>query len=170
METNEYVFFCGHEPNQYGVHIFSQWFPCQFKEQFNEETTITYTTAEQYMMAHKALLFGDDEVYDKIMKSNDPKKIKDLGRKISGFNESVWDEHKFDIVVNGNRLKFEQNPELMKRLLKTENKKIVEAAHYDKVWGIGLRASDAINVPEEEWPGKNLLGKAIMVVRQENKN
>ena len=167
METEKYVFFVGHKPNKIGVQFFSQWYPCTFVEDFNEETNITYSCAEQYMMAHKALLFGDHQIYDQVMKSNNQDEIKSLGRKIKGFNQQIWDEHKFNIVVNGNRLKFEQNPQMMVRLLETGSKTIVEAAHYDKIWGIGLRAEDAVKIPESKWPGENLLGKALMVVRDE---
>ncbi|XWV25741.1 hypothetical protein QJ857_gp1347 [Tupanvirus soda lake] len=169
METDKYVFFYGHKPNKTGVHVFSQWYPAKFTEKINENTTMEYQNAEQYMMAHKALLFGDGYYYEKIMESNDPLSIKKYGRKICDFDPEIWDKHKFDIVTEGNRLKFGQNPTLMKRLLETGNKTIVEAAHYDKVWGIGLRAEDAIKISEDKWPGQNLLGKALMVVRKENK-
>ncbi|XWV24509.1 hypothetical protein QJ856_gp0067 [Tupanvirus deep ocean] len=169
METDKYILFCGHTPNQAGVHVFSQWYPAKFVENVNENTTIEYQNAEQYMMAHKALLFGDSFYFDKIMETNNPFMIKKYGRQICDFNPDIWDKHKFDIVTEGNRLKFGQNPALMKRLLETGNKTIVEAAHYDKVWGIGLKAEDAIKIPEAQWPGQNLLGKALMVVRDENK-
>lgn len=167
METDNCIFFCGHKPNQYGVHIFSQWFPSEFTEQFEEDTLLTFSSAEQYMMAHKALLFGDGYYFSKIMETSNAYLIKKFGRQIRGFDPVVWDQHKFDIVTEGNRLKFNQNPALMKRLVKTGSKTIVEAAHYDKVWGNGLTTEQSVNTPEEDWPGQNLLGKAIMVVREE---
>mgnify|MGYP003333280214 CR=1 FL=1 len=34
----------------------------------------------------------------------------------------------------------------------------------DAVWGIGIAAEDALNLSPEQWPGKNMLGKAIMEV------
>jgi ribA/ribD-fused uncharacterized protein len=168
METDKYIFFCGHAPNKVG-NIFSQWYPAQFQEKFDPCTVITFDNCEQYMMAHKALLFGDGAVFEKIMKNSDPGTIKKLGRQISSFNSKVWDEHKFDIVANGNRLKFGQNPALRTKLLATHDKMIVEAAHYDKIWGIGLSAENAVKIPENEWPGENLLGKVLMLVRSEYK-
>ena len=169
METETHVLFYGHTPNKSGTHIFSQWFPEKFIEHIDENTPIEYDNTEQYMMAHKALLFGDSFYYDKIMETADPDAIKKFGRTIKDFDTEIWDQHKFDIVTQGNRLKFEQNPNLMKRLLQTKNKTIVEAAYNDKVWGIGLKAVDAIKIPENQWPGQNLLGKALMIVREENK-
>lgn len=168
METATHVLFYGHTPNKSGMHIFSQWFPVKFIEYIDEDTPIEYDNTEQYMMAHKALLFGDSFHYDRIMSTANPAMIKTFGRKIKDFDADIWDEHKFDIVTQGNRLKFGQNPNLMKRLLQTKNKIIVEAAHNDNIWGIGLKATDAINIPDNQWPGQNLLGKALMIVREEN--
>lgn len=166
METDTHIFFFGDKPNKIRSHIFSQWYPCEFTDYVDDEL-VTYTSAEQYMMAQKALLFDDYKVLEKILAETEQRKIKMLGRKVKNFDDKIWNEHKFDIVVNGNRLKFEQNPKLLKRLLKTEDKKIVEASPYDKIWGIGLSAKNAVEIPEKKWPGKNLLGKALMIVRDE---
>lgn len=168
METTQYVLFFGHQPNKSGTNIFSQWYPIKFFEKFDKHTIIEYGNAEQYMMAHKALLFGDSDNYEKIMNTTNPMEIKRYGRAIKEFDPDIWDDHKFNIVVNGNRLKFGQNKYLMARLLKTSNKFIAEASPYDKIWGIGLTADQAIKIPQEKWPGQNLLGHALMVVRDEN--
>ena len=168
METSEYVLFFGHQPNNLGINIFSQWYQIKFIEKFDKHTIIEYNNAEQYMMAHKALLFGDADNYEKIMNTSDPGQIKRFGRAIKGFDPDIWNEHKFDIVVNGNRLKFGQNKSLMDRLLKTNNKFIAEASPYDRIWGNGLTANLAIKTPQNKWPGQNLLGHALMVVRDEN--
>jgi len=174
METEHYVFFYGHHPNKSGVNVFSQWYPMSFSE-----TTYTkngkkiiqeFVNMEQYMMAYKAVLFDDIDHFDKILNTTDPALIKQYGRKIANFKQKEWDESKMIIVTNGNKLKFGQNPELMKRLLATGNKIIVEANPHDKVWGIGLSATDAIKIPSSQWPGQNLLGKALMIVRDEHKN
>ena len=166
METGTHVFFYGHKPNNLGVNVFSQWYMINFSEKIKGKKW-TYTSAEQYMMAQKALLFGDEHYFTEIMATNDPKKIKQYGRLIKNFDPDVWDEHKFEIVVQGNRLKFGQNPELMERLMKTKKKIIVEASPFDKIWGIGITAAEAIKIPENKWPGENLLGKALMTIRDE---
>ncbi len=119
-------------------------------------------------MANKALLFGDGDSFIKIMETTNPIFMKKYGRGVENFDQKIWDDYKFDIVVHGNRMKFEQNPLLMKRLLKTKDKIIVEAVPRDKIQGIGLSITKAINTPENKWPGKNLLGKALMKVRDEN--
>ncbi|AGF85075.1 hypothetical protein QJ854_gp707 [Moumouvirus goulette] len=166
METDNYIFFYGHNPNKKGTEIYSQWFPSIFYEEIDNKI-IQYFNAEQYMMAHKALLFEDFHNYKKFMKENNPSKVKKAGRRIKNFNEDLWNDYKYDIVVSGNKLKFEQNPDLLEKLLKTGNKLFVESSPYDYIWGIGMSANEAIKLSENKWPGKNLLGKAITQVRNE---
>lgn len=140
--------------------IFSQFFPCTFTEM-----GVFYNCAEQYMMAQKALLFDDIKTYDKIMSLANPYKIKALGRLVKNFNQEIWDKHKEDIVFNGNLLKFSQNKKLCKQLLATGDKEIVEASPTDTIWGIGLAETDPDIYDKSKWRGTNLLGKAIMKVR-----
>lgn len=161
METEEYILFCGHKNGNY-LDVFSQWYPSEFKE--NDQI---FKNAEQYMMAKKALLFNDDESYKKIMSMNQPSIIKELGRQVKKFNHVIWDQHKYKIILEGNLLKFSQNPKLMEYLLMTKDKFMAEAAPYDNIYGIGLTAENAIRIPKDEWPGENLLGHALMEVRKE---
>lgn len=159
----KYIFFWGHHPSSDGSitkSCFSQWFACRFTVD-----GIEYSTAEQYMMAQKALLFNDNEIYGQIMKATHPKQFKDLGRKISSFDENVWNRHKTDIVINGNLAKFSQNPELRSFLLGTNERILVEASPYDKIWGIGMSADDPKCENPEMWNGENLLGFCLMEVR-----
>lgn len=137
-----------------------QWFPSQFEEEGR-----TYNCTEQYMMAEKAKLFGDEEIREKILNSEDPRIIKAFGRKVSNFNQKIWDENKFKIVVRGNFLKFSQNPSLKSKLLATKGTKMVEASPLDAIWGIGLDVKAALSKDPETWPGQNLLGKALDEVR-----
>ena len=82
------------------------------------------------------------------------------------FREEIWNQYKFEIVVRGNILKFSQNKELKKFLLSTNDAVLVEASPYDKVWGVGLKRDDVkINNPNK-WQGENLLGFALMEVRE----
>lgn len=139
----------------------SQW----YYSPFVDEMGYYYTCCEQYMMFQKAVLFHDVETAKKIMETEDPKKIKALGREVKNFDSAVWDDAKFDIVVKANHKKFTQNEELRERLLGTGDKILVEASPYDKIWGVGLRANDERILDERNW-GQNLLGKALMGVRE----
>ena len=141
--------------------IYSQWYMSQDKDYLFEENGVGFITAEHYMMYHKALVFGDLETADKILKTVHPRDVKRLGRLVKNYDDSVWSEKRFDVVLNGNILKFSQNPELLDDLKNHKNKIFVEASPEDTIWGIGLHYDDDRVLDESSWQGKNLLGKAI---------
>lgn len=145
--------------------IFSQWHPISFVEGDLQGGTTLYPTAEHWMMANKARLFGDVKTLNEIMSTDSPRDAKKLGRKVRGFNPDVWTEKCFGIVVQGNYLKFSQNEAARDHLLKTEGRILVEASPYDQIWGIGMGQEDARATNPALWEGKNLLGQALMVVR-----
>jgi ribA/ribD-fused uncharacterized protein len=170
-------------------HIFSQWY-CSGKtfigkdaiydltEIINEDDwtiyviDINFSLREQWMMYLKSLIFAKNEhrninliIGKKILSTNNLGVIKKLGKNIKGFNQDIWDKYKFKILVNGNYLEFTQNKEMKKILLNTNNREIVDASSIDNIWDTGLSENDAINTPKSKW-GENLLGKAIMEVRQ----
>lgn len=163
----EYLFFYGHKKNaeSIGDECLSQWYDCKFT--INGRTI---HTAEQYMMSQKAAVFGDKETFKKIMSANHPKQYKALGRQIKNFNQETWDKAKYKIVLDGNLLKFSQNEELKQFLLSTGDKILVEASPYDKVWGIGMSAENFECINPGAWNGENLLGFALMEVRDILKN
>lgn len=152
-ETNTHIYF-------WGDAIYSQWAKIIFVE-YN----IQFTTAEQYMMYHKALLFDDTDIANQILMTNSPKEQKALGRKVKGFNIAVWDQNKLAIVTQGNYLKFSQNKKLKDQLFKTGTKILVEGSPYDKIYGVGLKWDNPLILDEKNWKGQNLLGKALMDVR-----
>lgn len=162
-ENLKYIFFWGHTQKDEKVTkaCLSQWYPCDFVVE-----GVTYYTAEQYMMAQKALLFQDKETFQEIMEAKHPKEYQVLGRKVRGFKEKIWNEKKGQIVIDGNYAKFSQNEALKEFLLTTGDRILVEASPYDKVWGIKL----AENAPDIEnpatWKGENMLGFALMEVRE----
>lgn len=161
FSREDFIFFwSGRKLKKVTKTCFSQWYPSNFIVGGKE-----YHCAEQFMMAKKAELFNDTEVLQSILMAKDPRTIKNLGRVVKNFDPAVWNEKKFEIVVQGNLAKFSQNAELQDFILSTGNKILVEASPYDKIWGIGLdeRSSDAIF--PEKWKGQNLLGFALMKVR-----
>ncbi len=117
------------------------------------------------MMAEKARLFKDYETLEEILSAKDQKEIKDLGRKIKNFNEEIWNREKYEIVKSGNLAKFSQDENLKEFLLSTGDKIIVEASPYDSIWGIGMGAKDENIEYPTAWKGENLLGFALMEVR-----
>mgnify|MGYP002621576836 FL=1 len=163
-ERIRYLMFWGHQPPRgggVGRGCLSQWWPAEFTVD-----GVRYRTAEHFMMAAKARLFGDAETEAAIIAAGHPGQAKDLGRQVRGFDEETWRDARFDLVVQGNLAKFGQNPELRDFLLGTGDRVLVEASPVDRVWGIGLAADDERAERPECWRGLNLLGFALMEVRQ----
>ena len=150
--TDEYVFFWG--------GVFSQWYPCTF---IIDDTN--FNCAEQWMMLCKAKHFKDVDTAVKIMMAEDPYRQKMLGRSVKKFKINIWNNVAIDYVVSGNVAKFGQNPILLKHLLETENKIIVEASPNDRIWGIGLGEDDPKALDPTLWQGKNWLGISLMRAR-----
>ncbi|WP_419494349.1 NADAR family protein [Chryseobacterium bernardetii] len=159
----KFLFFWGHTvKDETTKSCFSQWFTGKF-----EENGIVYKTAEHYMMAGKARLFNDAEILEKILQASTPNQVKALGRKVKNFDPNVWNEHKYEIVKQGNLLKFSQNNKYKDFLLSTGDKILVEASPYDAIWGIGMLETDPRAENPLLWNGENLLGFALMEVRDE---
>jgi ribA/ribD-fused uncharacterized protein len=159
----EYLYFWGHtqkEPGLIDKSCFSQWYPASFTVDGN-----LYSNAEQWMMAQKALLFQDEAIYQQILSCFHPGDAKKLGRTIRHFDAATWNQHATSIVATGNLHKFSQNELLKDFLLQTGNKILVEASPADTIWGIGLTASDPRAKDPFQWKGSNLLGFALMEVR-----
>lgn len=121
------------------------------------------------MMAKKAELFGDENAKKKILASKTPGEAKKLGRSVVGFDDDVWLKHRFEIVVSANLAKFSRAPELKAFLLNTGDRVLVEASPVDRIWGIGLAADDPGASDPYKWQGLNLLGFALMCVRDQLK-
>ncbi len=169
-EKVKYLFFWGHTPNKdgsIGKSCFSQWW-----EQAFEVEGITYNTAEHWMMAGKARLFNDEEILAKILVAKSPGEAKKLGRKVRNFDGKIWNQKKYQIVLEGNIHKFSQHDDLKTFLLNTNNRVLVEASPYDAIWGIGMTQNHEDAAYPEKWKGQNLLGFALMEARDfiRNKN
>ena len=124
-----------------------------------------YSCAEQFMMAEKARLFGDEEMLQKIMEARHPKEMKAYGRAVRGFDKDKWEKACYEIVKRGNEAKFSQNPELLEYLLGTKNRILVEASPRDRIWGIGMGKANPDAECPLKWKGTNLLGFALTEVR-----
>lgn len=160
----KYLMFWGHRSPPGagpGKSCLSQWWPAPFTVD-----GVAYPTAEHFMMAGKARLFSDTQTAEQVARAPNPGAAKALGRQVRGFDEQTWARHRFGIVVAGNLAKFSQHPELGRFLLATGERVLVEASPRDRVWGIGLTADDERAAAPHTWQGLNLLGFALMEVRQ----
>ncbi|MFF1452243.1 NADAR family protein [Streptomyces sp. NPDC058274] len=173
----KYLHFWGHRPRadgQVGASCLSQWWPSPF-----EVDGVAYATAEHWMMAAKARLFGDEKAERLALEATSPALAKKAGRLVRGFDEAVWERERFGIVVDGSVHKFAAHADLREFLLGTGERSgtgvlpaggwgrvLVEASPMDRVWGIGLTADDERAADPARWRGQNLLGFALMEARE----
>lgn len=161
----KYVFFWGHRPQRdgsIGTGCLSQWWPSAFTVD-----GVRFSTAEHYMMWRKALLFGDEETARLIVAASHPRQAKMLGRRVRGFDEQTWVQHRWSIVTQAGVAKFGQRPELRDFLIGTGERILVEASPTDRIWGIGLAATDERTADPAQWQGLNLLGFSLMAAREQ---
>jgi hypothetical protein len=166
-KRDKFLFFWGHQKSKNGTitaSCFSQWWSSTFVVD-----RVIYKTAEHWMMAQKALLFQDEECYNRILLASSPPEAKAIGRQVGRFDEKIWIDKREEIVIKGNLEKFKQNNELKDFLINTKDKVLVEASPVDKIWGIGLASDNPKSQNPKQWRGLNLLGFALMEVRDKLK-
>lgn len=151
--TDEYTFFWRENLSQWNMTSFTD----------NEGKT--YTCAEQYMMAKKALLFDDAEMDVLIMEADHPRDMQKLGRKVRGYDQEVWSANALQVVYQANMYKFQQNATLLKDLVKTRGTVLVEASPYDAIWGIALAEDSPLALNRSTWEGTNWLGYTLTNLR-----
>ncbi|MET9257153.1 NADAR family protein [Streptomyces sp. NPDC003717] len=160
----KYLHFWGHTPRpdgRLGPSCLSQWWPSPFTVD-----GVAYATAEHWMMAEKARLFADPEAEARVLAAGHPAEAKKAGRLVRGFDKEVWTRSRLGIVVEGSVHKFASAPDLRAYLLGTGDRVLVEASPLDRVWGIGLAATDEAAADPARWRGPNLLGFALMAARE----
>lgn len=174
---------------------FSNFHPSKFSYK-----GFTFISNEQFMMFSKAKTFKDEATAIKIIELNNNPLVKDFiegkisakqivndknmseqwnkvmiqvkgfGREVQNYDDQLWVKKRISVVLFGAREKFSQNDDLKNILMNTGNTKMAEASPYDKIWGIGLSASDAKKIQPEKWPGLNLLGNVLTDLKEYYKN
>ena len=151
---------CFHNPNEENGYL-SNWYPSKFTV-----NDVDFSSMEQYMMYKKAVCFGDKNMADKILATDDVAEIKAFGRLVANYNESYWNGVRQIVVFEGLTAKFSQNEDLKAKLKATDNSILAECAVKDRIWGIGLSMNDQDRLKIDNWKGQNLLGYALMMVRE----
>lgn len=151
---------CFHNPEEENGYL-SNWYLCDFKVRGNQ-----FSSMEQYMMYCKAICFCDVSLAEQILATKDAAKIKFLGRLVSNYDENFWNGVRQIVVYEGLFAKFSQNEELKEKLKATGSALLAECAVKDRIWGIGLSMKDPDRTDNTKWNGQNLLGYALMMVRE----
>jgi len=136
---------CFHNPNEENGYL-SNWYPSKFTV-----NDVDFSSMEQYMMYKKAVCFGDKDMANKILATDDVAEIKAFGRLVA---------------FEGLTAKFSQNEDLKAKLKATDNSILAECAVKDRIWGIGLSMNNPDRLQIDKWKGQNLLGYALMMVRE----
>ncbi|KAI5238404.1 DUF1768-domain-containing protein [Aureobasidium subglaciale] len=176
--TGNTIFFFKDDEQQYG--FFCQWYRCHFTDL---DSGLEFNCTEQWIMWNKANFAGDVVTAKVIMATTSPRKQKQFGREVEGFDVEAWDKFKLNVVEQGNYLKFTQATDvasmkmgdvgepvpLKDSMLATHERELAEASRFDRVWGIGFDAQQASTTPYGKW-GQNPLGVALMNVRERIKD
>lgn len=158
----KYLFFWGHTPGkaeQVGKECLSQWYPAVFVVD-----GVRYATAEHYMMAEKARLFGDEDVRERIIVAAHPSR-----QKFRPCGTGVHPNHLGTTPVRycgtGQHCQIWPKPDPENLSPQHGHRILVEASPMDHIWGIGWSENDPQSQNPEQWRGLNLLGFALMNVR-----
>lgn len=157
-KTDNYTFFWTVKD------VFSNYYPAKFIYK-----NIVFNCTEQFLMYAKAKTFNDNFLAQKLLNELDPKIQKDLGNLVANYVDEVWEKKKEKVMYIACYEKFKQNPDLLEKLLETENTTLVEASANDKEWGIGMKDNDIGINNSSNWNGQNKLGYILTRVRDELK-
>lgn len=152
---------CFHKPEEENGYL-SNW----YLSKFTINGTV-FSSMEQYMMYKKAVWFHDKEIADKILMTDDVAEIKALGRLVANYNDNYWNGVRQIIVFEGLLAKFSQNEDLKSQLKTTGDTVLAECAAKDRIWGIGLSRKNPARFEIDKWKVQNLLGYALMMVREQ---
>ena len=130
------------------IHLQSPW----------SDGPVEYATVEHWFQACKAMSY---EQHERIRLQPTPGSAKAAGRRTKMTEEWIetWDDgYSYQVMIHGVAAKFTTHPVYMKALLETGDRYIFENSPTDAVWGLW-------NPEKESWTGMNLLGIALMQVR-----
>lgn len=150
---------CFHNPDEENGCL-SNWYLSDFTVD-----GIKFSSMEQYMMYKKAVTFSDTAIAKQILDTDNVSVIKNLGRQVSNYNNTVWNGIRQIVVYEGLLAKYTQNEELKSFLKSTGDTMLAECAVNDRIWAIGISMTDPNRFYMSKWQGQNLLGFATMQVR-----
>lgn len=149
----------------------SNFHPCRFSIEFKNVGRLDYTgtvefkSSEQAFMAFKAMHFGDGAVLQQILEAAMPLAAKRLGRRVKPYDDAEWRSVRVKYMTAALQAKFSGDENMKQALMATGDTTIAEASPRDRVWGIGMGASNPDAQDPSKFKGTNLLGKCLMQVR-----
>lgn len=170
-----YIGFFGNQADKPNERVFSNFYKAPFSVKLQgTNELVTFTCTEQYFMYQKAETFGDTKIMQELLNPNlHPADYKHLGKKVTPYDDAKWNTVRYEKMKNALRHKFTQSKKLRTILLNTRNAVLVETSPFDTIWGIGVGKTARpgqrpINWRDiNNWRGQNLLGFALMEIRDE---
>jgi len=132
---------------------------------FKGEDGENFVSLEQFIQHYKAKFFGNNEIARKILQASCTREYQQLGCKVAGFDAESWKKEKYQVMVTGLTLKFAQNMRLAKKLARTAGYTLVWCGFRDKFWSCDCKDNDPMVYHPSVWGGKNMYGRALMLVR-----
>ena len=156
QEFDAYYFHKPEEPNGF----LSNRYPSPFDLDGQH-----FSSAEQYIMYKKCMLFGDQASAKAVLETEDTARQQAIGRHASGYIGSVCTGMRQTVAFRAFMAKFGQNQELKQQLLDTGDAYLVACAGSDRIWACGLGLNDDKRFDAANWKGDNILGFTLMEVR-----
>lgn len=179
-KQQQFIGFWGNQNDTPEEVTFSNFQECYFDYDVNLDTPlrsvnkVRFSSSEQFFMYKKAVHFKDFDSASRMLESGyKPYHYKKLGRQVKNYNDEEWAKVRYNYMLEALRLKYGKNKELKNILLNTGDAILVEASPFDRVWGVGLAKFSKRGESQPEWKnplkwqGDNLLGLALMQVREE---
>jgi ribA/ribD-fused uncharacterized protein len=156
------ILFQDPETNDYGF-LSLKW---TVELEFN---STMYNSAHQAISAELAKAFNDQDGLQRIMLADTPDEVVYRLDNVPGdaeANETKWNDTTKQLIYDVNIAKFNQYPELAARLLETKTAVLGAYIPDDNLIGIGISLDNVQSKNPINWTGQNLLGKALMDIRQ----
>ena len=126
---------------------------------------VRFTTIEQYISYMKCILFGDKDSALSVLGTQRETRQREIAMGSEAFLETVWKGERQIIVIYGLLAQFRQNPEIRDLLLSTGDAYLVSCSHMDVIYSCGYRIDEERRLDAAKWRGRNVLGFALMAVR-----
>ena len=123
-----------------------------------------YTSAEQYYQHNRALRMGDTDNAAKILLTSKPIEQMRIGRQLTQKGDNWDDSMAEQLMETGVKAKFSRNPDLLKKLIDTGTRALIDCNIYDKFWGNGIGFNNGND--KNKWKGRNLMGTVLFNVRE----
>ena len=139
---------------------FSNFYPVKFNHQGQN-----YHSSEQFIQYTKAKYCNDQETVERIMNTCSALACKQLGYTVQNYNHQSWIDSIDALCRSGIKANFEQHPALLRALLNTGDKIIIESSK-DDIWGTGLPLFRWDCLQEKLWSSHSKLGTILTHTKQ----